>query len=54
MTDGHWDSEPCSVCLDPLCDARCESAIPRQLILAGLAGAGILVGAAVLKWLITG
>lgn len=41
--------ETCSVCHDPLCDARCERQVPSQLVFAGLGGLGILILALIIK-----
>lgn len=50
-SDHSWadDVETCSVCQDPLCDARCERQVPSQLVFAGLGGLAILVLALLIK-----
>lgn len=53
MSADSWQSETCSVCDDPLCDARCESQIPQNMVVAGFVGVGILVAGLLLKWILT-
>ena len=51
-SDQSWiddELETCSVCHDPLCDARCERQVPSQLVFAGLGGLGILALALLIK-----
>ena len=51
-SDQLWiddDLETCSVCHDPLCDARCERQVPSQLVFAGLGGLSILALALLIK-----